>query len=324
MDEHGNIAMQFLWQAYHVNLAQVATQYATLILGRIAATVQGAVMLYIIFFARKMLFGAMSMDDAVGKAMRLLIVVFLMTAANYQTFIATPITETIPAFVNDTLTGGNGLQGAQGYDGLDAEIENFAAQARAQMTPAWFYIDDRIAIWFIKEQAEIILLLSFFIWSLAGAAADFMVPVGAIVLPFYLFDRTRSFAERWYGKVLALLLVMVIAMMLGQVTVYQDAQFVKQHLVAVAAVQANPDLQLGNIPGATEGPMAIQAPNATNNNDAMIDLFGKCTQVFLYGLVLLALVTSIGLYIGGAHGFSVAPAFNMAVGGARYISRIGR
>lgn len=317
MNANGNIAMQFLWDAYHTNLAQVTTAYATQLLGMMAVTLQALVSLYIILFGYQLMFGSLTIKPAMDSMIRLVLVEAVMTAGNYQTWVTTPVTTTIPNMINNILTNGAGLVGAQGYDGLLAQIDNFKAAADAQMVPSWYYFSDRIAVWGISQEAEIIVLLSFFIWSLASACADFLMPIGTCVIPFYLFRATRGWTERWWGKIASLFIVMILAMMVGQVVIYQDAQFVQKYLIAMTANTPNPNFVQGMPPMVDPGagaPMpAGTAPTATNNNDSMIDLLTKTVQVFLYGLCLLFLVTGLGLYIGGAHGFSMAPVTLMAM-----------
>jgi type IV secretory pathway VirB6-like protein len=234
----GSTVMQFLYQGYHTNLAQVVTGYATNLLAAIALTMNGAVMLYIIIFGHRMMFGNLTGGEAVTKASRLIVVAALMGAANYQTFIATPVTQTIPDFISNTITGANGVTGAQGFDALINQVQNFSAHARSQMI-GFAYIGDRVATWALEGLAGLFLLICFVVWSLANATADILVPLGAILLPFYLFDATRSYAERWYGKIMSLFLVMIVMLMVGQIVVFQDAQYMQRFEMAIAA--APPD-----------------------------------------------------------------------------------
>jgi hypothetical protein len=316
---NGSVTMQFLYQAYQTNMVGVVTNYATAILGAVAATVQGAVMLYIIILGHKMMFNALSWDAGATKMVRLIIVAAIMTAANYQTFVATPVTTTIPNWIANTVTGTQGLQGAQGFDALINQIQHFSAVARAQMIGIP-YIGDRAVVWVFGAMAEIIVLLCFCIWALAAVTADFLVPLGAIVIPFYLFDATRDLCARWFGKIIALFLVMILALMLGQVVVFQDAQYMQRFMAAVAAAppgagfDMNPDLENpGAFTAATPGGQA----GATINDDSAIDTLGDALLVDLFGLFLMSILVGVGLGIGGSSGFSVAPALNA-------VTRVGK
>jgi hypothetical protein len=308
---NGSTVMQFLFQGYNTNLAGVVVQYATQILGAMATIFQGMVMLYIIILGHKMMFNALSWDAGATKMVRLIIVAALLTAANYQTFIATPVTQTIPNLIATTVTGTQGLQGAQGFDALLNQVQNFTAHARSQMV-GLAYIGDRVAIWLIGATASIIVVVCFCIWSLAAATVDFLVPLGV-----YLFDATRSYAERWFGKIIALFLVMIITLMLGQVVVFQDAQYLQRFATAIAAAPPDNGFNLGAGAGMDAGmPFTPATPGAvagtTINTDAALDTLIDVMIVFLYGLFLLAIAVGIALFIGGASGFSAAPAFNLA------------
>jgi hypothetical protein len=319
----GSTAAQFLYDAYGQNLAQAVTTAAGTVLGAINATVQGVLMLYIIILGKRMMFNALSWNEGVTAMVRAIIVMFLMTAANYQTWVATPVTQTIPTFINNTVTGAQGLTGAQGWDALINQVHNFTANIRAQ-TVGLAYIADRVIIWATGGMAEIVIFCCVFIWMLANATADFLVPLGGFVVPFYLFDTTRSFAERWFGKIVALFLVMAATLMLGQIVVYQDAQYMQKFAANIAARPAdngfnmNPDVQN---PGAFQPTTAGEPAGGTVNVDSAIDTLGNVTGVFVFGLFLMVIVSGIALYIGGASGFSAAPAFNMAMAATRVLVR---
>jgi hypothetical protein len=306
----GSVTLQFLWQAYNANLAQAVTTEATQILGAIAATAQGAVMLYVIILGKRLIFDNMSAGEGVTRLIRAVIVVSLLTAANYQTFVATPITTTIPNFINNMVNGQQGLTGAQGWDALINKVDNFSAQIHAQ-TVGIAYIADRVTVWIIGVLAKVVIVFCYFIYSLATATADLLVPIGAIIIPFYLFEATRSFAERWVGKIISLFLVMIITLMLGQIVVFQDAQFLQKYATNIGAAEPAggfnmlPDNDNIGIGPTTAGGVA----GATINVDSAIGTLGNALVVFLYGMFLMAISTGIALYIGGSSGFSAGPAF---------------
>jgi TrbL/VirB6 plasmid conjugal transfer protein len=312
----GSVTMQYLWTAYSTNLTQTVTTEATTILGQITATVQGAVMIYILILGKQMVGGSMTFDLALTRLIRAIIVVALLSAANYQTFIATPITTTIPNFVNTMITGQQGLAGAQGWDALMNQVYHLGEQLHSQAV-GLVYIGERITIWLFVALAWIVIMISFMIWMLAGATADLLVPLGAIVIPFYLFDATRNYAERWVGKIVSLFLVMIITMMLGQIVVYQDGQFLSKYSNNIAAAPAaqgfnmTPDIDNMGLGPTTPGDVA----GATINVDSGIATLGNAIVVFMFGMFLLTISSGIALFIGGSSGFSARPVFN-AIGSA--------
>jgi TrbL/VirB6 plasmid conjugal transfer protein len=304
----GSTTMQFLWTAYNTNLAQAVVNTATLILGGLAVTMQGVLGLYIIIIGKQLMFNELGAGPGVTKMVRAIVIMSLMSAANFQTFVATPITTTVPNFINNILTGSQGLVGAQGWDALINKVDNYSNQVLGQAVGVE-YLADRVTIWAIGVTAKIVIACCYFIYSLSTAAADILVPVIAILLPFYLFDVTRQYVERAAGKVVALFLVMIITLMLGQIVVYQDGQYLQKYSANIAAeppaqgFNFMPDNDnLGLLPTT---PGAV--PGATINPNSAIGTFGNALVVMIYGLFLMAISTGIALYIGGASGFSTAP-----------------
>lgn len=323
----GSSAMQFLYAGYHTNLLAAVTGQLGNILAAVALVAQPALFLYIIILGKKLLFDATSLDQVATKVVRAIVVSFLLAAANYQTWVATPITTTVPDWITNTVTGSTGLAGAQGYDALVNQVHNFTAQIRAQAIGP-LYIGDRVVIWLSGELAGIIIVGTFFIWMLANATVDFLVPLGAVLLPFYLFDTTRAYFERWYGKVIALLLVQIVTLMLGQVVVFQNAQYMQKYATAIAAArQADnglmlPDTDMAPFPF---GPATTGADTgSTLNVDAGIDMLGNIIFVFFIGFFLMIIVTGIALYIGGSSGFSAAPAMMLMTRTVSAITPRGR
>lgn len=315
----GSVICQFLYQAYITNLAQVVQGYPAAILGVVAATVNGAVFLYVIIIGKQLAFGGLSLDRSVTKLVRVAIVAALMTAANYQTFIATPITTTIPNLLSGVIPGQQGVAGAQAWDALINKIDNFNAVIHSQAV-GFAYLADRAVASIFTGFAWVNIISCFMIWCLAGATADLLVPLGVIVIPFYLFDATRSFAERWIGKIIALFLVMAITLMLGQIVVYQDAQFLQKYANNIAAAPAAAGFNMGPDPDATgfmQPTTAGAVAGSTVNVDSAINTLGHACVVFLFGLFLMIISAAIALGIGGSSGFSAAPAFNFIAAAAR-------
>ena len=300
----GSTLFQTLWEAYQTNLAQSATTEAAQILGGIAVTVQGALLLYILILGKHMMFNALTFNAGVDRMIRAIIVMALMSAANYQTFVGTPITQTIPALAGNLVTGAHGLTGAQAWDALINQIRQTSEQTLAQAVGI-AYISDRIVIWLVTTLQEITVAMCFFFWLLAYAAVDLLMPLGTVLIPFYLFDATRQFASGWYGKIVALFLVMMLTMMLGQIVVFQDAQYLQKFGVNIAARQPaagfniNPDLENpGFAPTAGGG-----AGGATINIDSSISTIINAEVVMLFGLFLLAITSGRHLESAGLPAF---------------------
>src|ERR1700733_3754700 len=138
----GSVIAQFLYNAYITNLTQTVTNYATQMLGLVAATVNGAIMLYVLFVGKQLMFGELPAGVGASKMVRAAIVAAIMTAANYQTYVATPITTTLPNFIAGAVPGQHGVTGAQAWDALLNKVDNFDAQIHSQAV-GLAYIGDR-------------------------------------------------------------------------------------------------------------------------------------------------------------------------------------
>lgn len=341
----GSTVFQFLSQEYFDTLAQVAAQQANTILQAIVPWVQSAIALAVIIFGKRTLMGQMNMGEASTRIVRLIMVIALLTPANFGNYITTQVTQTIPDAITNAVNGQQNLTGAQGFDALNNGIVNFAAQARKQATPALYYIGERVSIWLVEGVARLMVAGTFLIWALAKAAAAFVVPIGAFVIPFFIFDATREFTMRWVGKLVSLFLVMAVSIMLGSFVVKQDAMYMQQYSKLVSSTTGNQNFTMNagdtaftgfdvgafDVPGG--GPVAQAATANTANVDAAIDTIWNIVLVTAFGAFLMAIMTGIALYIGGSSGFSaggVATYVTMIMSGraalmmGRMMSRRGR
>jgi len=198
---------QFIWSGYAKDLAQNAAQVVNTILQGVVPWIQAALALYVILAGKRMLTNATSFDQEATAVIRAILVCFLLTPANFNQYITSAATETIPGALASAMNGQSNLNGAQGFDALLNQINNFAAQIDAQAT-GLFYISERIAVWFAQGTASFMVMCCLFVWILAQAAIAFVVPIGALVIPFYLFNAVREFTMRWVGKLIALFLVL--------------------------------------------------------------------------------------------------------------------
>ncbi len=320
---NGATTAQFLYGAYHTNLAQSVLTQLSAVIAAIDGVMTVVIAIYVAIIGKRMTTGAMSWDEGVTRLIRGAVVITLLGAANYQQFVATPITTTIPDFISNAVTGQNGLTQAQSFDALINQINNYTATARAQM-PGFYYIPERLTVWLDGQMCGIVIICCFFIWCLANATADLLIPIGVFVLPFYLFDATREFAMRWVGKVISLFLVMAITLMVAQIVVYQDGQYIQTYAKAIAAAppaagfDQNPETNPANYPFGPTTPGG--QTTGSINSPAALDNLANIFYVTLFGLFLMIICTSVALYIGGSSGFSAAPAINMISRGAESIA----
>jgi len=318
----GSTIAQFIWNGYAQTLAQTATEMVNTILQAVVPWMQVALGMYVILAGKRMLTNGTSFDREVTVVVRAVIICFLLTPANFNQYITTAATETIPDALASAVNGQSNISGAQGFDALLNQITNFAAQIDAQATGI-FYIAERITVWFAQSTASLMVVCCLFVWILAQAAIAFVVPVGAFVIPFYLFDATREFTMRWVGKLLALFLVLIVSLMLGKFVVTLDSKYMQQFAKSIPGQAADPGFSMnaGDLaftsfgeglagPAVGAAPTQAQAQQQTANVAASINALWNVALVCAFGAFILAIMVGIALYIGGSSGFSAAPAAN--------------
>ena len=125
----GSTLAQFLWQGYSEALTQTTTQVVNNILQAVVPWVQAAMGLYVILRGKKMLTNATSFDVEVTAVVRAAMVVFFLTPANFNQYITTTATQTIPNAVACAVNGQNNLAGAQGFDALLNQLPSLAPRS---------------------------------------------------------------------------------------------------------------------------------------------------------------------------------------------------
>jgi type IV secretory pathway VirB6-like protein len=328
----GSTVAQFIWNGYAQALQQNATQTVNVLLQAIVPWVQAALALYVILAGKRMLTHATSFEQESTAVIRAIMICALLTPANFNEYITIQATQTIPNAIASAVNGQNGLAGAQGFDALLNQITHFTEQINAQ-AGGLFYIAERIKIWFAQATASLMIFCCLFVWILAQATISFLIPVGAVIIPFYLFNATREFTMRWVGKLISLFLVLFITMLLGAFVVQLDGKFMQTNATQTpAGAQANPGFSMNASDGTFGGggfapygeglaaPPVVEAAGPTANVDASIIALWNVALVCAFGFFILSIMVGLALYIGGSSGFSAAPAANFVTAGAEKVA----
>ena len=179
-------------------------------------TVIGCLQLLVLITGTNLLYGKMDAGECARRIVTALVVSALMTPAVFNQYITTTLTQTIPNEITQAIVNGaNGATGATGFDSLMNAITHSAAAARAQM-PFPFYISERVGLWMAELAAKFFIACSFIVWALSALTVYFLVPLLAFLAPTFLFNATRSYGERWAGKMVALILAQTIALMVAR------------------------------------------------------------------------------------------------------------
>ena len=184
-----------------------------------------------------------------------------MTPAVFNQYITTTLTQTIPNEITQAVVNGaNGATGATGFDSLMNAITHSAAAARAQM-PFPFYISERVGLWMAELACKIFIAFSFIVWALSALTVYFLVPLLAFLAPTFLFNATRSYGERWAGKIVALILAQTIALMVAAVVISQEGSgFSKWRRTSLRRRTPTPAFSM-NAGDLNFGEFALGAPN---------------------------------------------------------------
>ncbi len=316
----GSSIFQTIWNSYSQVAQQATGQLVTDILPVVALTVIGCLQLLVLITGANLLYGKMDAGECARRIVTALVVSALMTPAVFNQYITTTLTQTIPNEITQAIVNGaNGATGATGFDSLMNAITHSAAAARAQM-PFPFYISERVGLWIIELAAKFFIACSFIVWALSALTVYFLVPLLAFLAPTFLFNATRSYGERWAGKMVALILAQAIALMVAGVVIKQEGlwfQQMAQNVTASANANAGFSMNAGDatfaqfadVPG---GPPAPGTAATINTDYAVETMLGMCVSLIV-GFVMLAATTSIAYAIGGGGGWNSGAVVNRMI-----------
>ena len=77
------------------------------------------------------------------------------------------------------------------------------------------YIGYRVAEWLIEAMAKVFVAMAFLVWG-RFPGGDFFLPAIVLLLPAWLFDRTRAWGERATGFVLGLILTGTLTLIVAR------------------------------------------------------------------------------------------------------------
>ena len=106
-------------------------------------------------------------------------------------------------------------------------LTKIGLQAQAQMIGLQ-YLGYQVSEWLIEAAAKVFVAMAFLVWMLASLEVMFFLPVIVLVLPAWLFDRTRAWGERSVGFILGLILTGALVLMVAGVFIKQETQLMEQ------------------------------------------------------------------------------------------------
>lgn len=281
----------------------------------------GAVMLSVLITGKNMMFGEIGLGSVATRAVRAWVIVTLLTAGAFNTYITTPLTQTLPNAIASAVSGGSTTTaGGAAWDGLIDATTNSAAHARTPMHPEIYYVGSLVAVWIAEMFTKLFTEACAFVWELAKNVVWFALPLICLLLPTWLFDRTRAWGERSVGFVLGLVLTQTLVLMVAATTVSLERQFFADFSNAVTATPGttNPGFQTnaGNNTVWTEfgpiDPMTGTVPSgagsvpSTVNTDAAVESVVNMMIAIFFGWLMLMATSTIAFLVVAVSGFSAS------------------
>ena len=157
-----------------------------------------------------------------------LVISALLVAGTFNTYVTTFLTQTLPQQLAQAVGTGSGTaSGASSFDTMVDTLTKLGLQAQAQMVGLQ-YLGYQVAEWLIEAAAKVFVAMAFLVWMLASLEVMFFLPVIVLVLPAWLFDRTRAWGERSVGFILGLILTGTLVLMVANVFITQETQLMAQ------------------------------------------------------------------------------------------------
>jgi hypothetical protein len=305
--------LQFLFQAYGADLASIATGQVANVISVVSAVLAGCSALVAFMIGKQLALGDTDINKVVTRIMRLAIVSAMLTVTAFNTYITTWATQTIPQKISASVSGNANNSIAQTFDDEVKTIVNFSAQARKQ-AQGITNLPERLLIYFWEGVAKFFIWITNAIVGFVNAVIPFMLPVGAVLMIFFIFEATSPWAMRWVGKMINLFLVMFLTMQIGAYIAKIDSQYIHQYGVLLKSNSASSSfstnagsmtfssLGVGLEPGA---PVFIA--DETNNAAAAVETLENIAWTMAYGFAILMLVTGVAGTIGNASGSVLGP-----------------
>jgi type IV secretory pathway VirB6-like protein len=240
--------------------------------------VRAAATLFILISGWLVLTGRMDKSVLAGRVLRIMAVVALLTSAGtFNTYVRDLFLEDIPSTVGAALTGGTTYAPAAQFDALWSATQRMAATMLAEAT-GYTQFGERLVIRLLMAISFIALVVIFLIWVIVRVVMGMVIALGPFLIGLYLFDATRTYVERWVGKLVSLTLVQVCVSVMLQMLMSGFNNYVRM-------AQNNPGGSL----------------------DEKIGAFLQVGAWYWCGLLLIKALAIVAYSIGGGLATSFAP-----------------
>lgn len=160
------------------------------------------------------------------------VIVAIMQAGNYETYVSNFFLTGIPTDVSNVIAGSAGTITAHSFD----VIWNKAYDAGNIMDKNLSWDDFGLKMLVIIYWVIVGLScgVGFLLWIAAQLLTGLFVAAGPLVLPMFLFSATRSICERWIGAMLSCVFLQVFVVIMLVILVTADNTLI-HHIVSAGA-----------------------------------------------------------------------------------------
>jgi hypothetical protein len=334
----GSTIFQAIWSGYN-NAAQAAlTSTIGAMIPVVAAAMSGILSLAVLIAGKNLMFGELRLGDAVTRGVRALVVSALLVAGTFNTYVTTFLTQTLPQQLAGAATGSATASGAAAFDTMVDTLTKIGVQAQAQMIGLQ-YLGYQVAEWLVEAMAKVFVATAFLVWMLTSLEVMFFLPAIVLLLPAWLFDRTRAWGERATGFLLGLIPTGTLTLIVAQVFINQEKTLMNQFAANVASPPGSANFSTNS--GASSfsallGGAGVTSPitgqplgggaslNAAGAVETMISMLITLVAGFLAlgttSVVALLVVASVGFSAGNI----VSAVSNTTVRAVGAAARVGR
>jgi hypothetical protein len=306
----GSTIFQTIWNNY--NTAAQTALHSTVgsMIPIVAAVMAGILGLMVLIAGKNMMFGELPMGEAATRGVRALVVSALLVVGTFNQYVTTVLTQTLPQQLAQAAgTGGGTTAGAASFDTMLDTLTRLGLQAQAQMVGLQ-YLGYQVAEWLIEAAAKVFVAMAFLVWMFASLEVLFFLPVIILVLPAWLFDRTRAWGERSVGFILGLILTGALVLMVAGVFVNQETQLMAQFANTATSPPGNPSSLAALLGSAgVNSPITGQSlggGGSTLNGASAVETMISMLITLVAGFLALAGTSVLALIVMASGGFSAS------------------
>lgn len=176
---------------------------------------------------------------------------FCSTAATYNTYVMNIFYTGIPTALNkavfQNVPGGAaaGVSMANGVQGTGAQFDQIWAMQDQMVAMAWAHADfldvgTKLAATLTSLTGGLILCATAMVYEMSRFILAIVLELGVVAIACLIFDVTKPIFERWVGKVIALVFLQVTVIVVLQIAMTADVQYMKQMVAAFNGTQGVP------------------------------------------------------------------------------------